>query len=496
MNLSQYLNICKNCDAVLDNKNISNDKYFISWLYVLSEHPQNLEKYKNLFVKKNNLKTLIVFILIILKNFLKAFFLKKNQKYKYIYNAKIDTLFISHLPNKDYLFKHDFYFGEGPEFFKKSGEKVVVLLHNQSEGVLREKYNNKELVPKILIPNTLSLSDEIEILKVSLKLLFTFNNLYKSTEKKKITSRNIYKQCCLHSLSPDTINNIRFSLYLKNFMKFNKPKKLFVSFEGHAWERIAFNLARQINRKITCIGYQHAILFPNQHSIKRKLGGGYDPDIILCSGLITKRKLEKYWRNFKVPCYVWGSARNLNTTKRVSLKNKFESNTCLVAPDGTLSECKLIFKFAIQSALNHKELNFIFRLHPTLSFNNKLIFNIPKRDLPSNIVLSKNTLEHDLLVSRWIIYRASGVVIKAVLYGLRPLYFSVDNEINVDPLYNLLKWRLIFNSQNQFRKYIISDKVANKHSLENELLEIQEFSYNYQTKFNHKLFYELFKLHQ
>lgn len=50
---------------------------------------------------------------------------------------------------------------------------------------------------------------------------------------------------------------------------------------------MAFHAARAINPEVQCIGYQHTVLFPRTHALKRPLGASFDPDAILTIGHVT-----------------------------------------------------------------------------------------------------------------------------------------------------------------------------------------------------------------
>jgi hypothetical protein len=495
LNLQDYLSISKICDQVLNNKKISKSKYYIPWLHIINEHPIHLKKYKDVFSNKFNLKKFLFFILIVFKDFLCL--LHPKNKIKYFENSEIenlDILFISHLPSAEYIDKEDFYFGNVPEKLKKEGLKIGILLHVQGKNIPIQNFEiNKKLVKKFLIPNFLDFKNEFNIFVKMIKLFIDFFKLYLKSNSKNIFKKNLFREASINAFSPDTRNNLRFSLYLKYFLKIKKTKNICVSFEGHAWERIAFYISRKNNPLIKCFGYQHAILFPNQHSIKRSLGKKYDPDIILTSGAITREKLLKYWSKYNIPCHIIGSSRRANVKKNISIKNKLLLDTCLVAPDGTISECNFIFNFAIKAAILNPNINFRFRLHPTLNFKTIISKNYKLDNFPKNIILSKENLETDFNLSKWILYRGSGTVIQSLLYGLRPLYLSIPNEICIDPLYDLNKWKKDIISQQDFYRVVMFDNKNNLMELEKDFKLIEFYKLNYQSSLKSNKLFNLIK---
>ena len=77
-----------------------------------------------------------------------------------------------------------------------------------------------------------------------------------------------------------------------------KPQMI-TTYEGYAWERMAFYGARLADRKPQCIGYTHAPIFKLQHSLKRRLSIEYNPDLIMTSGTIQKDQLLRSNTFFK-----------------------------------------------------------------------------------------------------------------------------------------------------------------------------------------------------
>ena len=80
-----------------------------------------------------------------------------------------------------------------------------------------------------------------------------------------------------------------------------------------------------------------------------------------------------------------------------------------------------------------------------LKKNNKLFIKLPK-----NIILSKNSLEEDILLSRVIIYRGSTTIIKAVRSGLIPIYLDLGDQFSIDPIYQIEKGKFIIKSSSEF----------------------------------------------
>ena len=98
-----------------------------------------------------------------------------------------------------------------------------------------------------------------------------------------------------------------------------------------------------------------------QHSLKRPLGIGYDPDIIWTSGMIGKNFLKDCYDNNYTKIENVGSNRfnDFQKTKIKKTKPKKKKQTCLVIPEGYISECLFLFEFSFLYALKHPNLTFI-----------------------------------------------------------------------------------------------------------------------------------------
>ena len=95
--------------------------------------------------------------------------------------------------------------------------------------------------------------------------------------------------------------------------------------------------------------------------------------------------------------------------------------------------------------MQRPDITFIWRLHPSLSFEELKIIIQELNNLPKNIILSKGSIEKDIGLCDWVLYRGSTAIYKAISEGLRPLYLKLPNEISIDPLHKMNEWRTIIN---------------------------------------------------
>lgn len=283
-----------------------------------------------------------------------------------------------------------------------------------------------------------------------------------------------------HAKTTSSIITLGLYFQIKRLVETLQPSSIIVTYEGHAWERLAFAAARDVNPSIRCIGYQHAILFPRQHAIKRLLSPHFDPDVILTAGDVTRDILRKAIPDSSIQIKTCGTHRfRYHDTNSLLNKTQLEMAQCLVLPDGNMSECVKIFDFIFKAAILAPNLKFIIRTHPLITYE-KIAKDIRRfRKPPKNIEISTRGIEEDFARCRWAIYRGSSAAIYAVVAGLRPFYIAEKDELSIDPLYSLKGWRLITNTPEDFARKIESDMKSNLKNLELEWSIARKFCLNY-----------------
>lgn len=446
----QYFNICKTCDYILLRRGKNAFQIANSFLHVIREHPNFLKNYKRVFEKINYFFIFYSFVLNTLKfikNILISYFLGNRNNFNF-YNKDLncfDVLIISHLLNKSQLKSNkDFYFGELPNKLRS-----LTFLINHSKEKLDRKNFSKPFNNKIIDSNFLGIFNEIRIFfsMVSEKIFLINQVNSKNTQ----LQNNILKLAAISSISPNSLFAIRLGKQVEQLVEKFMPKFILITYEGFAWERIVFSSARKINPKILCIGYQHAAIFKYQHAIKRDLGAMFNPDYIFTPGKVSKYLLEKVRLVPNKNIVTIGSLRNLELVKR-----NHKKNICLVAPEGFIEECEIIFKFSFECASLNPNINFIWRMHPLISFD-FIKKKLPKFNfLPKNILISKNSLAEDLVSAKALLYRGSTVAITAGANGVIPIYIKQKNEMSIDPIFNAERGKFEISDANEFKKVFFS----------------------------------------
>jgi hypothetical protein len=441
------------------------ERVAIPWLHIIREHHVFLENYADLFEPAKGFHALF--------GKLRSTFRSKagwlNQLVRSIQEdgrpwfgpeklpGSLDILFVSHLLNSSHAGQSlDFYFGYLPDELVNRGYSVAIALINhtgQAAGPLANKWKDNG-VTRVVLSGSLHFPEEMA-LRRSLRR--------ESSRLKQLARAAAFglERCVLARSSEEAISGgslitLRMAAQIGSLVAQTKPKAIVVTHEGHSWERVAFAAARNAVPGITCIGYQHAALFRLQHAIRRNLAREYNPDRIVTAGTVSKGHLDKAKGLNGIPTSVLGSNRALDGAN-VSLRHNEDSQkptgvhpACLVLPEGIASECHLLFEFSLNCARSCPEIQFIWRLHPILSFNSLAAKNKKLRSLPHNVILSQASLEEDITRCSWALYRGTTAVVQAVVAGLRPLYLQLPEELNVDPLYELDVWRMHVQSVEDF----------------------------------------------
>ena len=468
---TQYDQLCKTCDNIINNKPNSFERNANSFLHVIREHPIFLNPYKPIFYN-NNFKFYFFILTQLFKSFIVGFLKFFDAIYRIYFLRDIinrdktdyQNIFITHFLNEKFLkHKNDFYFHELPKKFinsQKSSLKLYINFTNLSSSDAEKKWLNND-VPSILIPKYLPI-----YLELKLRFLM-FTEAISILKIKSFSSFDMRVKiyAAVASLFSSSHNNYRLAFIVRSFVKKNTNASIFTTYEGHPWERLIFGMVRKINSKINCIGYQHAIIFRKQHSIRRKLSNIFEPNYIMCSGEHGFKELNKINYLPSRRLFILGSnRRNYKKLSRLAVQSK-NRDTFLLLPEGDLVECIPMANFTLNLALKFPKFKFIIRFHPVTKVK-KVIKKYPQilQGLP-NIEISNLSFEEDLLRSHFAIYRGSTTIIKAVEYGLIPLYYKRPDEISIDPLFEIKSQKINISYPEDLQ---ILDKISDNEHIYNQ----------------------------
>jgi len=435
----RYQELCKVFDRIL--KKVPTPEIIANnYLHIFNLDPESLAKYDASKIKNFwlSIKFRLVAVIRIFHSICdRSYYFGREQ------NIRSDVLFVSHITNNQQLLQdNDAYFGCLPEKLLKKGvnSSIALIMHNKinSKKVPNKFVDSK--IPRFLLSSSLDFLSEIKLFLSQGKSKKQFRSYLKNFQ----VDNKLAKDILRHHLSPGTIQANRIAIQVARIVNETESKFLITTFEGHPWERLVYYHARKINPNIKCFGYQHAAVFKYQHAIKRPLGREYDPDVVFTSGLIAKDILNKSpMRDRKIVCI--GSPKHLSNAIMTNKKK-----TCLVVPEGLISECLILFKLSLTYAKHYKDQQFIWRLHPLVSFDNLRKHNDIYNHLPNNIYLSNDHLDEDIKKCDSVLYRGSTAVVKAINAGLKPIYYQQNaHELSVDSIYQQKQGKEIVHNQKE-----------------------------------------------
>jgi hypothetical protein len=509
LNEEQYRSLCEACDHVLLAPDSTIERVAIPWLHVIREHPVFLANYVDLFESAKNDKAMMRRWLRVIRN-MAGWYRQIGKSLRSNGHpwfgpeelpSGIDVLFISHLLNESHAGKvDDFYFGGLPNALAVRGHSAVIALINHTGkdvGSLAARWNESR-VPRVILAGSFRFLEEMalhrRLKKESLRL-----RMRAKREDVRLT-RCVLARASEAALSGGALTALRMASQIGALVAKLQPKAIVMTHEGHAWERMAFAAARSERPGIQCIGYQHAALFRLQHAIRRNLAPEYNPDQILTAGIVGKAQLERAPGLKGIPISVLGSNR---TFKGVDINGEHlmhpgqeedsGHSACLVLPEGIASECKILFEFSLACAQTFPEIQFIWRLHPIVSFESLLAQNSKLKNLPNNIVLSSATIEEDIARCRWALYRGTTAIVQAVVAGLRPIYLQLPGEMTIDPLYDVEDWRVEVTTISGFQRVIDTDIGSNMKQFLSVMHSVKKYCEDFFIPFDFEILQDVWR---
>jgi len=508
MREEQYRSICKACDGALLAPDATLERVAIPWLHVIREHPFTLTQYYDVIHPPKGFGAWIQRLAQSLRSkgrwgyqMLKAIRSKGNLWFGSDLPEQVDVLIVSHLVNPSQAGKEDdFYFGELPRELVSQGRSVLIALidHTAKPDPALAKHWKENAIPRVILSRSLDLGTE-KSFRDRMKREARRLRKHSETETDPLRQRVLIR-AATEALLGSAQDNLRMAQQLSTLVGELRPKAMMVTYEGYALERIAFSATRSAQPTVTCLGYQHSVISPLQHAIRRNLAREYNPDQILTAGSSSKAQLKVASDLAHTPISVLGSNKGAEAGVSASTSEErlsHQRNSCLVLPEGIKSECYLLFEFSLACARVCPDLTFIWHLHPLFSFSMLAAGNPSLKKLPPNVVMSEGTLENAVDQSKWILYRGTTAVIKAVLAGVRPIYLESKNELPIDSLSGMGSWRRKVATSNDFRRTIDEEQRLNTESGEQPLVEpdlrsAREYCASLFAPFDYKVFSELY----
>jgi hypothetical protein len=428
----EYVGLAAACDALLLDAAASSDRLNVAWLHLMSEHPTVLRRYAGALRGRGPDRSATV------KEWLRMARLVTAGRGKAVLPdalpKRADVLIVSHLVNPGHTRSTtDFYFGDLPNQLAAAGSQVVLALLNHAPGDAAQL--GRELaegtgVTRVLLPRAQSVMRELQYIARARSQRRELRAAGRGTDTKAAVAR----AAAAHAVSIATLAAMRIASEVGELARRLQPRMLLLTHEGHAWERAAMRAARATAPGIRCVGYQHTILFPQQHAIARGLAPDSNPDLILTIGDSNAATLAHRPALAGTPVAVYGSHRR---AQALPLQDSLPPR-CLVLPEGLEAESLALYEFAIRCARDMPDFDFVLRAHPVLPARGVLARHPGLGNLPPNVQVSDEPdIGADFRRCGWALYRGSSAAIHAVLAGLLPVYLALPGELPIDPLFTL-----------------------------------------------------------
>ena len=440
MTEDQYRILCETCDSVLVADGSTLERIAIPWLHMMREHPVFLKQYEGLFESKPPLRRLFdhghrmaVNLALWFRLAWRVVRSSGRMWYGELPNgAPVDVVFVSHLLALPQLStEDDFYFGKVPADLARRGKSILLVLinHTTAIGDELEQALGKSPLPRVVISSGLPPKEEFRIWRRTANEAKSLRHAARAETPG--LRKTVLRRASVEASANNTRTALRIARVLSEIASRSKAKSLITTYEGHAWERAVYGSVRQANSQITCVGYQHAVLFRLQHAAKRSLGKNFDPAMILAAGPVAFNQLQSANGLAGISLAILGSSRSADVVPRNG------EATCLVLPEGIVDECRSLFVFSLLCAKACPRVKFIWRLHPIMSFKT-LLRQIPMlRKLPRNIEISARSFEEDIACASWALYRGSTAIISAAASGVIPIYLEQPGKLSIDPLFEI-----------------------------------------------------------
>ena len=491
INEPEYFELCKACDQILQAQDSSPERVAISYLHIVREHPAFLPKYTPLFEPQSSLQLFLKSATRSARNYFGYLFRVSQTLFTHETNLcaltfdqkTCDVVFVSHLLNHSQINQpNDFYFGDVPNELAGQGHSVAIVFINHTRAPIRnlpEVWRNS-CVNKIILRKLLNFRAEVSLQRRAVKESRRLTTVPDTLQPLRLSW--IVANSALEAVAGSTITNMRIGAQISKVTQLLRPKVIVVTHEGHAFERVIFAAAREAMPQVRCVAYQHSALFRLQHSIRRNLSAQYNPDYILASGLISEAQLKNASGIGNIPISVLGSTRTIQNPRApkyglnaATFQTPISMQDCLVVPEYESSECDKLFEFSLECALALPHINFIWRLHPIISFKTLLKRNRRLTRRPTNVELSDKTLEEDIARCRWALYRGTTAVVHAVMGGLSPVYLQIPGEMTIDPLYEIDKGKFVVQTPAEFVAVVGTSGETSDNTHQQERAELVDY---------------------
>jgi len=415
--------IYKKWDALLDGN---------EYLSLSKPTPENLTKYQ---VFSNSYSVALLFTLFMIPNrFIRVTirtiaigFKKRNQVHSALNSGTV--LYVSHFFGDKSLRMVDEYFGEVAHKKDKAAEFIYfdqTKFRLSSHTAIDPKSNSTY---ELLGISKLGMLHFIILLKnlfVSLSLLF-----HSLREKDRLLRAHILN-VALSQVDFETIRNQFYSIELSNRILSNNYRELWLTFEGHAYERAIVSRLLKSGSGVNINFFQHAPIVPQHFGIHDTI---QDFGADLCfytSGRITLNFMIDKYSHLRLNFRLLGSKKSIGTIQATSSKTRINPDGLLFLAEGTEKSLLDMVSLAVQLRSLNPIINLVVRPHPNTPRDKFAQFRETLNQF--GVEFSEDLLINDFSKAVACVYRSSATAIEAMNYEILPVYFDPQGSRALDCL--------------------------------------------------------------
>lgn len=335
----------------------------------------------------------------------------------------------------------DFYCGPLPELLRARGLRTLVLSGDGS-GRIRAAFARGVMnrgqggaVPEaLLVPWWAPLAMTPRLLTLAMDV----------RQVARRASDIAFQQFCtfvsLDCVSPYAMRNTMYVGLLRRAVARWRPRVVLTLYEGQPWEILAWHGAKLAEPRCVTVGYQHTVLMPHAFALLEPPQGSWErasPDVLLCLGPRTCELMAPGHAALGTRLVVFGSFRHPGEMPLQPPRPG--RKTVLVLPEAILTEATMLFNAALRVAARLPDHQVIFRCHPGLPF--EAVERHLDQPCPPNVEVSRRPIGEDFARASAVLYRGSSSALYATLQGLKLLYLRDARWHDVDPLFELTRWR-------------------------------------------------------
>lgn len=390
-------------------------------------------------------------------------------------NMNYDSLFVSHFTPAA-TDAEDLYFGSLPSSNQSviGNSAVFILNHTRMNTVdlyklLKSRKNSAHFINSKSVP----VRDLLGIVNNQFVVGFQMVRKAILPNSHTIGLRILLIHAAIKQFSKPTIAAIVFVENLEAVVANVNPKRLIITFEGHSFELLALKMIHNKFPNVRVMLYQFAPLVRTQFSFFETLKELHQFDLVFTTGRTTQKYILENARLSKNQVVILGSPKALasNSNMNFEWKRLPRELVCLFAAEASEQDTYGMLDLALKCSRALPNTMFILRLHPAYLFEKAELVKTIK-GFPANLRLSDRSLEEDLRVASFCVYRSTAVVIQGLIQGVRPIHYSSFTENELDPLAITSLWHVSVTNASQLVSYFDSIEVRKLSTLSPSLDEM------------------------